>query len=48
MAPGADRSQLKSDGQQAISPEILTGIVEYAKSNHRKNHVPSAPAALNI
>jgi 3-deoxy-7-phosphoheptulonate synthase len=31
LAPGAERSQLKSDAQQAISPQILTGIVEYAK-----------------
>jgi 3-deoxy-7-phosphoheptulonate synthase len=47
MAPGADRSKLKCDRQQAISPEILTGIVEYAKDMTRKKHVPSASAALN-
>lgn len=37
MPPNGDRSELKCDAEQAISPEILMDIVEWAK----KNEVPA-------
>lgn len=40
LAPGFDRVQLKSDAEQAISPETLTEIMAYAG----KMNVPSLSA----